>query len=49
MTATLIGLSIAITVVACLIRFAVWIFWPRVIEHDTDAHEMIPPGWEKEL
>lgn len=34
--AALIGLSIAITVVASLIRFAIWIAWPRKIEFEPD-------------
>lgn len=34
--ATIIGLSIATTIAACLIRFAIWIAWPRKIEFDND-------------
>jgi hypothetical protein len=34
--ATIIGLSIAITIAAFLIRFAIWIAWPRKIEFDND-------------
>lgn len=31
MTWTIIGISIAITIIATIIRIAVWIFWPREI------------------
>ena len=37
MTVTaIIGLSIATTIAACLIRFAIWIAWPRKIEFEPD-------------
>ena len=45
MTETIIGLSIAITIIACIIRFAVWIFWPRKVV--PDQHEMLTADWEK--
>ena len=35
MTTTIIGISIAITIIACILRFAVWIFWPRKVD-ETD-------------
>ncbi|MCO5092629.1 hypothetical protein [Bosea sp. (in: a-proteobacteria)] len=40
---TIIGISIAITIAAWLIRFAIWIAWPRKA-HDPyeQAH-----GWEE--
>jgi len=44
---SLIGISIAITIIVALGRFAIWIAWPRKVEDD--AHEMIPLGWEKRL
>lgn len=32
MTATIIGISIAITIIATVIRIAVWIFWPVKVD-----------------
>lgn len=46
MTATIIGISIAITIIACIIRFAIWIFWPRKIT-EPDQHEMLTADWER--
>ncbi len=46
MTATIIGISIAITIIACILRFAVWIFWPRKTV-EPDQHEMLTADWEK--
>jgi hypothetical protein len=46
MTATIIGISIAITIIATIIRFAVWIFWPVKVD-ELDQHEMLTADWEK--
>lgn len=35
MSTTIIALSIAITIAACLIRFAVWVMFPRKVEADS--------------
>ena len=40
----LIGLSIVLTIIASLIRFAIWIAWPRKVEFDPYAQ---PHGWEE--